>query len=110
MNELLAALPGGAATAGGGFVLAIVALAAYIPKLLNAMKTDRQESAALKRIDDLEQRSIDQSEMIHKLKINFTKAISALISVRSWHIAEGHQIPTHIANDFKELLEEKQDV
>ena len=107
VDEFLKTLPGGIGTIAAIMAAFFGVFTLAFPKLMNAMKVDKQESEALKRIDVLEKRSFEQSELIHKVQVKFTKAISALIAVRSWHIGEGHALPPHIKEAFAELLDEK---
>jgi hypothetical protein len=107
MNEVVSGLPGGVATIAGGLLVAVAALAAYIPKLLNTMKVDRQESEALKRIDKLEKQYAEQADINFALKRNFGDALNLLIGIRMWLEGEGHTMPDHLKDAFDDLIPKK---
>lgn len=104
MSEVASMLPGGVAGGAAGIVVFLVFLATQWQKIMNVLKTDQQESKALKRIDELEAKYRRIERKNEELRLDFLDAIGLLKGIRMWLAVEGHNMAEHIQEEFDTLM------
>jgi hypothetical protein len=96
--------------AGGGIsgiataiALALVALAAWIPKLLNGIKGDNLTGNVLDRVKDLEAKSDKQDAKIHKFAVKVTKLVVVVIRLEALLKDNNIPIPLDLMTEVQKL-------
>ena len=103
--EELAKLVSNGGTLGTASVIgiALVALAALIPKLLNSIKGDQLTTNVLDRIKELESKSNEQDVKIHKFSVKVTKLVVVVIKLEALLQANHIPIPPDLMHEMSEL-------
>lgn len=109
MDELGKLLTGGGplgvATA---IALALIGLAAGLPKLLNAYKSDQLSGNVLDRIRDLELKSDVQDRKIHKAAVRVTKLVVVVIRLEALLIDNHISIPSDLVSEIQALRKDSE--
>ena len=90
---------------GGGIAAALIGLAAYLPKLLNAIKGDRIDGNLLNRITNLEAKSVVQDGKIHDYAVKITRLTVIMMRLEALLVDNGVNIPPDLAAEIDELRE-----
>lgn len=108
MNELLSLLPSGTATTASALVIAMIAIATYLPKLLNSIKSDKIDGSVLERIAKHEERMNDMDRTIHRQAIKLTRLTVVLLHVKMLLNQHKVPVPEHLQKEMDELTELEQ--
>ena len=94
---------GGALGTASVIAIALVALAALIPKLLNSIKSDQLTTNVLDRIKGLEEKADAQDVKIHKFAVKVTKLVVVVIKLEALLKENNIPIPPDLMNEMAEL-------
>jgi hypothetical protein len=83
--------------------LALVALAALIPKLLNSIKGDGLAGNLLDRVKELESKSDRQDAKIHRFAVKVTKLVVVVIRLEALLIDNNIPIPPDLVAEIQKL-------
>lgn len=98
----------GNSTAGtwAAFVSALAAIAVFLPKLLNAVKSDKVDGNVLDRLLKHEERMNQMDDTIHKQQVKVTRLVVLVTHMNGLLIANGVTIPEKIEKEIQELTED----
>ena len=103
MNEILDKLINGTVVTGGAIAAAIIGISAYLPKLLNGIKSDKIEGNVLDRIKRHEERMDEMDETIHKQQVHNTRFEVLVIHLVGLLAANGITIPDSLQREIDDL-------
>ena len=104
MEEAVKALAsGGVLGTSGVIALALVALAALIPKLLNSIKGDNITGNVLDRLKSLELGAATQEIKVHKFAVKVTKLVVVVIRLEALLVENKIEIPADLMKDIADL-------
>lgn len=83
--------------------IALIALAALIPKLLNSFKGDLIQGNVLDRLKTLELGAATQEIKVHKFAVKVTKLVVVVIRLESLLIEHNIPIPPDLMKDISDL-------
>ena len=100
-------------TVAGSVIAALVALAALLPRLLNAIKGEGLTGSVLDRLKSMEEhakvmdrRAIVQDDKIHRYAVRVTKLVVLMIRLEALLIASKTDIPQDIIDEMFALKAE----
>ena len=104
MDEIIKlATNGGTLGTAAVIALALVSLAALIPKLLNSIKSDQLTTNVLDRIKGLEEKADAQDVKIHKFAVKVTKLVVVVIKLEALLKENNIPIPPDLMHEMSEL-------
>ena len=106
MNDLMDNLAIGTATVGSAITAFFLAVAYYLPKLMNTNKGDRLDGKVLDRVEALEEKTTRMSETIHLQAIKLTRLTIILLHIKPLLVAHAVPVPEHIQKDIDEFTNE----
>lgn len=84
-------------------VSAVVGIAVFVPKLLNAVKGDINNGNVLDRLTNLEKKADIQDRKIHKQAVRITKLVMLVIKLEALIVRSGVQIEQSLAEEIEQL-------
>lgn len=104
MEELFSLIShGGLLGATAAIATGLIALAALLPKLLNAYKGDQLTGNVLDRIRDLELKSDGQDRKIHRAAVRVTKLVVVVIRLEALLVDNHISIPQDLVSEIQSL-------
>lgn len=97
------------AVVSSAITLAIILLAATLPRILNSIKSDRLEGNVLKRLQDLETKSVSQDAKIHRYAVRVTKLTVLVLRLQALLINNKVDLPQDIIDEIVELIKETEE-
>jgi hypothetical protein len=104
MNEIFDQLKTGTVVTGGAIAAALITISAYLPKLLNGIKSDKIEGSVLNRLMEHEKRMARMDRTIHRQQIRLTKFVALYIKLQA-HIYDKN-IPQEILDELAGLVKD----
>ena len=89
---------------GGAVAAALIGISAYLPKILNSMKSDKIEGNVLDRLLAHEKRMAKMDRTIHRQQVRLTRFVALYIKLQA-HIYDT-DIPQEILDELAELIKE----
>jgi hypothetical protein len=97
------------AIVASAITLAIILLAATLPRVLNSIRSDRLEGNVLKRLQDLETKSVAQDAKIHRYAVRVTKLTVLVLRLQALLVNNKIDLPQDIIDEIVELIKETED-
>lgn len=97
------------AVVASAITLAIILLAATLPRVLNSIRSDRLEGNVLKRLQDLEAKSVAQDAKIHRYAVRVTKLTVLVLRLQALLVNNKIDLPQDIIDEIVELIKETED-
>lgn len=97
------------AVVASAITLAIILLAATLPRVLNSIRSDRLEGNVLKRLQDLETKSVAQDAKIHRYAVRVTKLTVLVLRLQALLVNNKIDLPQDIIDEIVELIKETED-
>jgi hypothetical protein len=104
--EIIKLLTSGTLGTAATFILGIVALAIFGPKIVNAVKGDRVEGNVLDRLLAHEKRMNEMDSLIHKQQVKVTRLVVLVTHLNGLLTTNGIQIPEKIEKEITDLTED----
>jgi ABC-type anion transport system duplicated permease subunit len=106
MDDLLQTLQSTTVGAGSAIAAAIIGIAVYLPKLLNAMKSDKADGNVLDRLIAHEKRMNEMDKLIHSQQIKLTRLQVLVIKLEGLISQAGLKIHDSLREEMQELMEQ----
>lgn len=84
-------------------LLALIAVAKYLPGLITDLKASRIDGDLVTRITTLEEKSAAQDVKIHEYAVKITRLTVIMIRLEALLLANGVKIPDDLVADIEEM-------
>lgn len=94
------------AIVAAAITLALITLALTLPKVFNSMKTDGINTNVLKRVQDLETKSVAQDAKIHRYAVRVTRLTVLVLRMHALLLENKVNLPQDVVDEILELTKE----
>ena len=119
MNELLPLINtplGGLTSIAVSLILILILISTYLPKLMNAFRSDKLDGNILDRLEKMEKyaatqtrKNESQDDKIHKFAVKVTKLVVVMIRLESLLMFHKIIIPQDLQDEINELKNDPED-
>jgi hypothetical protein len=106
LMEEIKAFSNGPAGTWAAIASALIAIALFLPRLLNAVKSDKVDGNVFDRLLKHEERMNAMDDTIHKQQVKVTRLVVLVTHMNGLLIANGVTIPEKIEKEIQELTED----
>lgn len=113
MNELVPLISspvGSLATIAGVLIILLIVISTYLPKMMNAFRSDKLDGNILDRLEKMEKhanaqvrKNESQDDKIHKFAVKVTKLVVVMIRLESLLMFHNIPIPQDLQDEINEL-------
>ena len=103
MEEMLKLFSNSALGTGSAIAAAVIGIAVYLPKLLNAVKTDRIDGNVLDRLLAHEKRMNEMDKTIHEQQVKVTRLVVVVTHLKGLVVRSELEMPGWLEEEINSL-------